>query len=446
MQTSVTLSEQKSKKGRKVYSYWVLRWFGADGKRRGEQIGKVGEMSRRQAEKRRREKENELRANPGRRDVSRSPELARFLEQYYADRRTELASGTLELHQLTGRYLLGFFGTHRRLDAIGRADARAFKTALADGRLAHVNKRIRNKNLAVTTVDQHIRQTKKMFNHALDGDLITFNPFDRIGQSAFVEMDWHYVDSVEFGKLMAAAKPAWKLLLALARWAGLRLAEALGLPWKKIDLQKGRLTVISRDDSAAEGGFKVKDKDSRVVPICPELSAILQESREGQTGPVIPLGGVVYKNVWRDFQVLAKRAGVKTYSKPLHSLRKSCITDWADGFAAHVVKEWAGHQDIRTTLKYYLKVSESEYDKAAGLGASATGMKSAKADLDVAAELLAQPEKKDEAVPVASPPDLGIAEAVADSYAVRAVNAEGPKPAILPFPADLTGKVTGNAD
>ena len=97
----------------------------------------------------------------------------------------------------------------------------------------------------------------------------------------------------------------------------------------------------------------------------------------------------VLRNVWRDFQVLAKRAKVKPYSKPLHSLRKSCITDWAAKFPAHVVKEWAGHADIRTTLKYYLKVSESEYDKAAGLLATnypaAKALNSATQRLDLAA-------------------------------------------------------------
>lgn len=435
MRTSVTLSEQKSEKGGKVYSYWVLRWFGADGKRRGQQIGKVGEMSKRQAEKRRREKENELESNPGRRDVSRSPELGSFLEQYYADRRTELASGTLELHQLTGRYLLAFFGKHRRLDAISRADARAFRTALGDGELAHVNKRIRNKNLSVATLDQHIRQSKTIFNHALEGDLIMFSPFDRIGQSDVVEMDWHYVDNDEFARLMAAAKPGWKLLLALARWAGLRLEEALELLWKKIDLQKGRLTVISRVDSDFDGGFKVKDKDSRTVPICPELSALLRETYHEQAGPAIPVGGVVYKNAWRDFQVLAKQAEVKPYSKPFHSLRKSCITDWASRFPAHVVKEWAGHGDIRTTLKYYLKVSESEYDKAAGMGVSAVNGNPAETDLDLAAETLAVPkekkEEKDLVDLVPFPPDPG--KAVTDSGERGTENAKGPETALLPF-------------
>ena len=53
------------------------------------------------------------------------------------------------------------------------------------------------------------------------------------------------------------------------------------------------------------------------------------------------------------------------YAKPLHTLRKSCITDWAKHFSAHVVKQWAGHSDLNTTDRYYLQVSEAEYERAA---------------------------------------------------------------------------------
>ncbi len=361
MSTPVTLSEQTTRRNGKSYTYWVIRWQATDGRRLGKTLGRTDKISRRQAEKLRRQKELELQANPGRRDVSRSPELGEFLDSYYEARRTELAPGTMELHRQTGRYLIGFFGEHRRLDSIRRPEARAFKTALADGNLAHVNKRRKDGPMAPTTVDQHVRHARKFFNHALDDDLITFNPFDRLGQNDAVEKDWHYVDPGEFARLMAAAKPAWRLLLALCRWAGLRLEEALELPWAKIDWEKRRIVVISRED------WTVKDKDARTIPMGPELHDLLKGAYDGGSIPVIPEGGVSPRNVWRDFLVLCKRAGVTPYPKPFHALRKSCITDWAARFPAHVVKEWAGHGDLRTTLKYYLKVSEGDYLKASGL-------------------------------------------------------------------------------
>ena len=40
------------------------------------------------------------------------------------------------------------------------------------------------------------------------------------------------------------------------------------------------------------------------------------------------------------------------------------IDDWAASYPAHVVKEWAGHASLETTDRYYLQVSESEYERA----------------------------------------------------------------------------------
>ena len=188
----------------------------------------------------------------------------------------------MELHQQTGRYLIGYFGERRRLDSITRVEARAFKTALASGELAHVNKRRNTGVMAATTVDQQIRHARKFFNHALSDDLITFNPFDRLGQNDPVEKDWHYVDREEFRNLMDAAKPGWQLLFVLCRWAGLRLEEALELPGSKIDLQERRLTVISRED------FTVKDKDARTIPIIPELHEFLKNHGVPGSGLAIP--------------------------------------------------------------------------------------------------------------------------------------------------------------
>ena len=130
MDIEVILSKQARKYKARTYHYWYMRWCGSDGKRRGKSLGRTDKMSERQARKLCQQKEIELRANPGRRDVSRSPLLGEFVKRYLDDRKNELAAGTLELHERTGRYLVAHFGENRRMDSISRVDARAFKTAL----------------------------------------------------------------------------------------------------------------------------------------------------------------------------------------------------------------------------------------------------------------------------------------------------------------------------
>ncbi len=345
-----------------TYRYWVLRWWDADHKRQSQTLGAVQDLSKRQANKLRKQKEAELSRYPARRTPDRAPALGMFLDDYYRAREHELASGTLGLHKQTGAYLKGHFGEHRRLNRIGRQDARAFKTALAEGDLMHVSKRPRR--LTSPTIDMHIRNARTLFNRAVDDDLIDFNPFDRLSEKQAVTRDWHYVGYAEFVQLLdATTSRSWRVLLALCRWAGLRRGEALNLRWHNIDWTRNRLTVIASED------WQPKDRDARTVPIGPELQAELLaaygDAPEGSEH-VIPSGSIIIKNTWRDFGVLCKRAGIPRYRKPLHSLRKSCITDWAGLFPTHVVMQWAGHADIRTTNEHYLKVCESDYECAAG--------------------------------------------------------------------------------
>ena len=143
----------------KRYAYYQLRWFGADGKRYSQNLGRVGELSKRQAEKLRQAKELELRQRPGLRSPGQIPTLKAFTDQYIESRKSELAGGSIELHEQTIRYLIGHFGDERRIDQITRYDAREFKTLLAKSELNHVNKR-KHANISPRTVDQHVRNAR----------------------------------------------------------------------------------------------------------------------------------------------------------------------------------------------------------------------------------------------------------------------------------------------
>ncbi len=187
MRRSVDLSKQATvnKRGKR-YVYWVIRWYDASGKRWSRHLGRADQLSRRQVENLRRQKEAELRSNPARRNISRAPTIATFLEFYFAAKATELAPGSLELHRQTGHYLQAFFGPNRRLDEIARHDARAFKTALGAGDLVHVNKR--SVTPGPVTVDLHIRNARTIFNRAVEDDLLEYCPFDRLGSTPLVRV------------------------------------------------------------------------------------------------------------------------------------------------------------------------------------------------------------------------------------------------------------------
>ena len=54
------------------------------------------------------------------------------------------------------------------------------------------------------------------------------------------------------------------------------------------------------------------------------------------------------------------------YAKPIHTLRKNALTDWARTLPMHVVASYAGHANITTTSQYYLQVSESDHSRVSG--------------------------------------------------------------------------------
>ncbi|MFO0887575.1 MAG: hypothetical protein U0790_00360 [Isosphaeraceae bacterium] len=258
--------------------------------------------------------------------------LGELLTGYLRHRRFELRPGTIELHEQTSKYLKGFFGEDRRIGTIKPADARQFKTDLADGNLARLNKRKYKRSMARDTLNRHIREARVIFALAVTDQYLIENPFDKLAKGKSSEQGWHYVSVDEFGGLFEAAKPAWKLMLGMGRWAGLRLEETIRLKWTQVDLARHRIEIVAHTD--AYGDWSPRDYEKRTIPISPELHELLERADHDETEKVIPVGGVDVVNAWRDFGVLFRKAKMLRYAKRMHSLRKSCTTDWANGGVA----------------------------------------------------------------------------------------------------------------
>ena len=60
------------------------------------------------------------------------------------------------------------------------------------------------------------------------------------------------------------------------------------------------------------------------------------------------------------------RAKVEPYPDPLHALRKSCVDYWARRHPPNVVREWAGHASVSTTMRYYARVGREDELRAQG--------------------------------------------------------------------------------
>jgi len=164
----------------------------------------------------------------------------------------------------------------------------------------------------------------------------------------------------------------WQGLITLGYCCGLRLGEVHNLTWSDVDFERSEVRVVRKDASEHRSAWTPKDKDMRILPLPTLAVNVLVElqlaAADGQEYVFVngkgPAKGDRMKplNIWRDFQTIREKAGLPKCS--FHDLRKSYCTNLAGVVPLHVVQELAGHADIRTTRKHYLKVRDEHIDSA----------------------------------------------------------------------------------
>ena len=145
-----------------------------------------------------------------------------------------------------------------------------------------------------------------------------------------------FVTREETDRLLAACPNIdWRVIVGLCRFGGLRCpSEVLTLEWADVDWEHGRFRVHSPKTEHHPG------KASRVIPLFPELRAILEEAWEAAPeGAVYVVGNDAYRKAadtpggWRNcnlrtqFGRILKRAGLEPWPRLFHALRASRETE-----------------------------------------------------------------------------------------------------------------------
>lgn len=126
-------------------------------------------------------------------------------------------------------------------------------------------------------------------------------------------------------------KPARRLWVMVAAWAGLRLSEVERLRWEDVDIERGQLRVRG----TKTGG------SWRVVGLAPLLAQVLGQERKVK-GPVVQ----TWHNVRRDLEVACNRAGVPRVTP--NDLRRT-FASWLvqAGESNFVVSRLLGHSTTK---------------------------------------------------------------------------------------------------
>ncbi len=346
----------KSEWPRKRAFSWAVRWFGSNGRRFSKSF-----KSRREADKYAEERQAAVRAGKG--DRPRVIALTEFARMYL-DLRGDLASSTKIEQQRTLRFLSDFLGGRRTVNKVTPLDARRF--------IAWYRER-EHRGRTPATVNKVLRECKRIFREAVTISLIREDPFCELRQERVGQRSWHYVSPSEY-RAMIEASPSvrWRGMITLGYLCGLRLGEVLNLTWQDVDFERSEVCVVRKTASKQRAAWTPKDKDMRIVPLPGMAVNVLTDMHfavaDGQVYMCVngkgPAAGdrVKRSNVWRDFQALRRKAGIAKCS--FHDLRKSYCTNLANAVPLHVVQELAGHADIRTTRKHYLKVHDEQIESA----------------------------------------------------------------------------------
>ncbi|MFG0252074.1 MAG: hypothetical protein ACF8NJ_04285, partial [Phycisphaerales bacterium JB038] len=112
--------------------YWTLRWYGANGKRYSDSIGKVKDITKSKAERLRREKEEAINTGQILRDKPRPITLKELIKYDKAALKTDVRPATLREIDIAGAHALAAWGGDVRLDRLSRADVGRLKSHLVE--------------------------------------------------------------------------------------------------------------------------------------------------------------------------------------------------------------------------------------------------------------------------------------------------------------------------
>lgn len=377
--------------------YWYAVWRTPTGRRRSRSIGSKSRKSRKHLTRREALQKcaalqaeladlGEVQAPGG------VPTLRSWLRRFVAQR--ELKKTTIAEYEVTVGLLVAQFGD-ARLDRIGKDHAADFRAALRGRKVgAKPGEPDSGARLSESTIRKHIRNCKALFGEAVRQGLIRINPYqDQVGAPLRVDQQWRYISPAE-GELLLSACPSskWRVLFALARYAGLRLMEALHLEWADIDHDRRVLIVRNRN---RRGQQTTKDKE-RLVPVCPELHRVLLErfeDAEAGEGRVVGLSRGYFsggggRDGGRTVATLIYQRAKVPKGDPFHDLRRSLETDWLGRYPVTEVAKMLGHSP-EVAQRFYNQVT----DRTIGLITGAEEDAQA-AELRVLREKLARLEKK----------------------------------------------------
>jgi len=155
----------------------------------------------------------------------------------------------------------------------------------------------------------------------------------------------------------------WRLLFALARFAGLRIpSDLVNLKIEDVNWEKGFIWIQS------EKTRHYAHKGIRRVPLTPELQPFLLQAIENlEDGEVHLLPTFrTRSNLRTEAHRIIKRAGLEPWQKTFQNLRASLETEWMDKYGLRRACKWIGNTPA-VAMKHYAIMRDEDFMEAGDL-------------------------------------------------------------------------------
>lgn len=255
---------------------------------------------------------------------------------------------------------LEYFGD-RPLASVTYSDLENYKRIIASRPTKHGRRR------SASDVMQHLSLLRRLFNIAVQHNLIAESPFKRgptlISRAIERERSRILSREEEIRLLDACNRPNRRRLrqiIIIAIETGLRRGELYSLSWNDVNLDKGVLTVQSTNS---------KTLRARTVPLS---NRAIKVFREIKNEPIVRLDQIIFGHADRKkaFAAACRDAGISGLR--FHDLRHTAITRWLEaGISPTLAMKASGHTQFRTFLRYVNPNDDTVREFAARLNAVA---------------------------------------------------------------------------
>jgi integrase len=247
----------------------------------------------------------------------------------------------------------------RALSSVSHADGEAFRAEMSA------------RGLRSTTIHKRLGHARQILEDAVRLGHLAVNPWKYVRHRAGDPSERRaYVPVAHAERVLEYCPDVWwRLLVALARYGGLRIpSEAFSLTWGDVDWERNRLCVPSPKTENTGNSH-------RVIPLFPllrphleaafeiaaegEVHVFPEDMRQRASGPM-GWGGA---NLRTTLGKIVRRAGVEPWPRIWHSLRASCESDLAQSFPLATVTKWLGNTPS-VALRHYVDPTEVAFDRA----------------------------------------------------------------------------------